>query len=139
MRGVKLPIGPQHPALKEPENFTITLDGERVVDVDIRIGYTHRGIEKLMESRTYTQNLYLVERICGICSYAHVVNFTQNVEEVLGIQIPKRAEYIRTLFLELERLHSHFLWLVWQVMRSDLIHYLCIRGRTEKSSKISLK
>jgi NADH-quinone oxidoreductase subunit D len=111
MSRVKLPIGPQHPALKEPENFTITLDGERVVDVDIRIGYTHRGIEKLMESRTYTQNLYLVERICGICSYAHVENFTQNVEEILGIQIPKRAEYIRTLFLELERLHSHFLWL----------------------------
>ncbi len=111
MSRVKLPIGPQHPALKEPENFTITLDGERVVDVDIRIGYTHRGIEKLMESRTYTQNLYLVERICGICSYAHVQNFTQNVEEILGVQIPKRAEYIRTLFLELERLHSHFLWL----------------------------
>lgn len=111
MSRVKIPIGPQHPALKEPENFTIVLDGERVVDVDIRIGYTHRGIEKLMESRTYTQNLYLVERICGICSYAHVVNFVQNVEEVLGLQIPKRAEYIRTLVLELERLHSHFLWL----------------------------
>ena len=111
MSRVKIPIGPQHPALKEPENFTIVLDGERVVDVDIRIGYTHRGIEKLMESRTYTQNLYLVERICGICSYAHVVNYAQNVEEILGLQIPKRAEYIRTLVLELERLHSHFLWL----------------------------
>lgn len=111
MGRVKLPIGPQHPALKEPENFTITLDGERVVDVDIRIGYIHRGIEKLMESRTYTQNLYLVERICGICSYTHVFNFTQNVEEILGIQVPKRAMYIRTLFLELERLHSHLLWL----------------------------
>ena len=111
MANVKLPIGPQHPALKEPENFTITLDGERVVDVDIRIGYTHRGIEKLMETRTYTQNLYLVERICGICSFAHVQNFAQNVEEILGVQITKRAEYIRTLFLELERLHSHFLWL----------------------------
>lgn len=111
MGRVKLPIGPQHPALKEPENFTITLDGERVIDVDIRIGYTHRGIEKLMETRTYTQNLYLVERICGICSYAHVENFTQNVEEILNLKIPKRAEYIRTLFLELERLHSHLLWL----------------------------
>src|SRR5512136_2422917 len=109
MGRIKLPIGPQHPALKEPENFTITLDGEQVVDVDIRIGYTHRGIEKLMETRTYTQNLYLVERICGICSYAHVVNYAQNVEEILGLQIPKRAEYIRTLVLELERLHSHFL------------------------------
>ena len=139
MGRVKLPIGPQHPALKEPENFTITLDGERVVDVDIRIGYTHRGIEKLMESRTYTQNLYLVERICGICSYAHVVNFTQNVEDVLGIQIPKRAEYIRTLFLELERLHSHFSGLVSLVMRSGLIRCLCIHGRTEKWSRTCLK
>jgi NADH-quinone oxidoreductase subunit D len=106
-----MPIGPQHPALKEPENFTVILDGERVVDVDIRIGYTHRGIEKLMEDRTYIQNLYLVERICGICSYTHVVNFSQNVEELLGITAPPRAQYLRTLVLELERLHSHFLWL----------------------------
>lgn len=108
---VKIPIGPQHPALKEPENFMITLEGERVIDVDIRIGYTHRGIEKLMESRTYIQNLYLVERICGICSFAHSANYVQNVEEILDVHIPKRAEYIRTLFLELERLHSHFLWI----------------------------
>ena len=111
MPRIRLPIGPQHPALKEPENFTIILDGEQVVDVDIRIGYTHRGIEKLMESRSYIQNLYLVERICGICSYAHVVNFSQNVEELLGVTIPPRASYLRTLVLELERLHSHFLWL----------------------------
>jgi NADH-quinone oxidoreductase subunit D len=107
---VKIPIGPQHPALKEPENFTITLDGETVVDVDIRIGYVHRGIEKLMETRNYIQNLYLVERICGICSYTHMVNYVQNVEEILNLKIPPRAEYIRTLFLELERLHSHLLW-----------------------------
>jgi len=111
MPRVRLPIGPQHPALKEPESFMITLDGEQVVDVDIRIGYTHRGIEKLMESRSYIQNLYLVERICGICSYTHVVNFSQNVEEILGLTIPPRASYLRTLVLELERLHSHFLWL----------------------------
>jgi membrane-bound hydrogenase subunit alpha len=111
MPRVKLPIGPQHPALKEPENFILTLEGERVMDVDIRIGYTHRGIEKLMENRTYIQNLYLVERICGICSYTHVVNYSQNVEEVLGLQIPPRATYLRTLMLELERLHSHYLWL----------------------------
>ncbi|MBI5000707.1 MAG: nickel-dependent hydrogenase large subunit [Euryarchaeota archaeon] len=110
MARVRIPIGPQHPALKEPENFTITLDGERVVGADIRIGYTHRGIEKLMESRSYIQNLYLVERICGICSYTHVYNYTHNVEEVLGLKAPPRAEYIRTLFLELERLHSHLLW-----------------------------
>lgn len=111
MPKVAVPIGPQHPALKEPENFTIYLEGERVASVDINIGYCHRGIEKLMESKNYIQNLYLVERVCGICSYTHVTNFVQNVEEILGLQIPRRAEYIRTLFLELERLHSHYLWL----------------------------
>ena len=111
LANVKIPIGPQHPALKEPENFTITLDGEMVVDADIRIGYTHRGIEKLIETRNYIQNLYLIERICGICSYTHTQNYVQNVENILNLQIPKRAEYIRTLFLELERLHSHLLWM----------------------------
>lgn len=111
MAKVKIPIGPQHPALKEPENFTLTLDGETVVEADIRIGYVHRGIEKLIESRNYFQNLYLIERICGICSYTHMENYAQNVEEILGLKVPLRAEYIRTLFLELERLHSHLLWL----------------------------
>jgi NADH-quinone oxidoreductase subunit D len=108
---VKIPIGPQHPALKEPENFTIYVEGEQVVDVDINIGYCHRGIEKLMEAKNYTQNLYLVERVCGICSYTHTTNYVQNVEDILNLEVPKRAEYIRTLFLELERLHSHYLWL----------------------------
>ncbi|MEW5936952.1 MAG: nickel-dependent hydrogenase large subunit [Candidatus Thermoplasmatota archaeon] len=110
MARVKIPVGPQHPALKEPENFTLTLDGEIVVDADVRIGYNHRGIEYLIERRNYTQILYLVERICGICSYTHVQNYVQVVEEVLGLQIPERANYIRTLFLELERIHSHMLW-----------------------------
>jgi NADH-quinone oxidoreductase subunit D len=111
MATVKIPIGPQHPALKEPENFIIHVEGEQVVHVDINIGYCHRGIEKLMETKTYIQNLYLVERVCGICSYTHVTNYTQNVEDILNLEIPKRAEYIRTLFLELERLHSHYLWM----------------------------
>ncbi|MFH0815563.1 MAG: nickel-dependent hydrogenase large subunit [Methanobacteriota archaeon] len=107
---VAIPIGPQHPALKEPENFTIYVEGEQVVDIDINIGYCHRGIEKLMETKNYIQNLYLVERVCGICSYTHTTNYAQNVEELLNLEIPKRASYIRTLFLELERLHSHYLW-----------------------------
>ena len=106
-----IPVGPQHPALKEPANFTFKVDGEHVVDVEPRIGYNHRGIEKAMESRTYIQNLYLVERICGICSNAHQTCYTQNVEEVLGMEIPERAKYIRVLVAELERIHSHLLWL----------------------------
>jgi len=106
-----IPIGPQHPALKEPESFYFTVDGETVIDVEPRIGYNHRGIEKAMEVRTYIQNLYITERVCGICSNAHQTAYTGSVEEVGGIEIPERAKYIRVFVQELERLHSHLLWL----------------------------
>ncbi len=106
-----IPIGPQHPALKEPTSFYFTVDGEVVVDVEPRIGYNHRGIEKAMESRTYIQNLYITERVCGICSNAHQTAYTGSVEETGGIEIPERAKYIRVLMHELERIHSHLLWL----------------------------
>jgi len=105
-----VPFGPQHPALKEPENFMFTVDGERVVDVKIRLGYVHRGGEKAFEARTYTQGLYLVERICGICAMAHQLCYVNNVEALMGVEIPRRADYIRTIIAELERIHSHLLW-----------------------------
>jgi NADH-quinone oxidoreductase subunit D len=106
-----IPIGPQHPALKEPENFMIKVDGEYVVDVKARIGYNHRGIEKALEDRTYIQNLYLLERVCGICSCCHMTNFCKAVEEAMELEIPERAKYLRVLNAELERIHSHLLWL----------------------------
>jgi len=107
----KIPIGPQHPALKEPESFSVALKGEKIMGVDIRLGYNHRGIEKACEERTYIQDLYLIERVCGICSHAHATCFVQAVEEIAGLMVPKRALYIRTLIAELERIHSHLLWL----------------------------
>ncbi|MCD6504928.1 nickel-dependent hydrogenase large subunit [Candidatus Bathyarchaeota archaeon] len=108
---IKVPFGPQHPALKEPENFTFEIDGDIVVAVKPRIGYNHRGIEKAFERRTYIQNLYLAERICGICSDAHTTCYTQAVESLLGVEAPPRARYIRVIVAELERIHSHSLWL----------------------------
>jgi len=108
---VIIPIGPQHPALKEPECFLISLRGEKITAASIKLGYNHRGIEKACESRTYIQDLYLIERICGICSHSHSTCFVQAVEEIAGIEIPGRAKYIRTLIGELERIHSHLLWL----------------------------
>ncbi|MEI6079682.1 MAG: nickel-dependent hydrogenase large subunit [bacterium] len=108
---VKIPIGPQHPALKEPESFLISLDGERIQEVGMRLGYNHRGIEKAAEGRTYIQNIYLLERVCGICSHSHSTAFIQAVEEVAGIELSRRAKYIRTIMGELERIHSHLLWL----------------------------
>jgi NADH-quinone oxidoreductase subunit D len=111
MGRVTIPIGPQHPALKEPESFDVTIEGERIVRMNAKLGYNHRGIEKACEQRTYTNCLYLIERICGICSHSHATAFTQCVEEIAGLQVPKRALYIRTLVGELERIHSHLLWL----------------------------
>jgi NADH-quinone oxidoreductase subunit D len=111
MPKLTIPIGPQHPALKEPASFSITLEGERISASDVRLGYNHRGIEKACEERTYIQDIYLIERICGICSHSHTTAFVQAVEEVAGIAIPPRAAYLRTLVAELERVHSHLLWL----------------------------
>jgi len=110
-RMFKIPVGPQHSALKEFENFTFTVDGELIIDVNFRIGYTHRGIEKLAESKTYIQNLYLCERVCGICSAAHQGCYAQTAEALAGVTAPPRGVYIRTLIWELERIHSHLLWL----------------------------
>lgn len=107
---IKVPFGPQHPALKEPENFTFEIDGDIIVGVKPRIGYNHRGIEKAFERRTYLENIYLAERICGICSDAHTTCYTQAIEDLLDIEAPPRARYIRVIIAELERIHSHSLW-----------------------------
>mgnify|MGYP001104135597 CR=1 FL=1 len=108
---VTIPIGPQHPALKEPTNLMATVDGEKIVDIDMRLGYNHRGIEKGAELRNYIQDIYLCERICGICGHSHSTSFCQGVEELLSLEVPKRGLFIRTLVCELERIHSHLLWL----------------------------
>lgn len=106
-----VPIGPQHPALKEPGHFEFVVDGENVTGATIRLGFVHRGIEKTTESRTWIQNLYLIERVCGICSHVHGTVYALGVEKLAGVEVPARAQAIRTLFLELERIHSHMLWL----------------------------
>lgn len=106
-----IPIGPQHPSLKEPACFTITLEGEKVIEADIGIGYNHRGIEKSCENRNYFQAMYILERVCGICSHSHSSCFLMATERLAGVELPRRAAFIRTIFGELERLHSHLLWL----------------------------
>lgn len=106
-----IPIGPFHPLLEEAESFTLKVDGETVVDVELDIGWMHRGHEYLSEGRTFTQSIYLVERICGICSTSHPLACVHAIEDIDHIEIPERAAYIRTLIGELERIHSHLLWL----------------------------
>ena len=104
-------IGPQHPALKEPGSFQFTVDGEVVTKAYVRLGYAHRGIEKAAEQRNWTQDLYLLERICGICSHIHATAYCLAVESLAKVEAPPRAQAIRVLVAELERIHSHFLWI----------------------------
>jgi Ni,Fe-hydrogenase III large subunit/NADH:ubiquinone oxidoreductase subunit C len=108
---INVVVGPQHPALHEPERFSFKVDGERVVDVEPRLGYVHRGIEKAAERKMYFQDVHLVERICGICNAAHTTVFCQAVEDIGNIDIPDRARYLRTVIFELNRIHSHLLLL----------------------------
>ena len=106
-----IPIGPYHPLQEEPEFFRLHVEGETVTKLDIEIGYNHRGIEKLAESKSWDQVVFLVERICGICSTSHPAASINAMEDLGGIEAPERAQYIRTIICELERVHSHLLWL----------------------------
>lgn len=106
-----IPIGPFHPLQEEPEFFKLFVEGETVVDIEINVGYNHRGIEKISEGKSFDQVTYLVERICGICSNVHPLAYSNAVEDLLGIEAPERALYIRTVIAELERIHSHLLWI----------------------------
>lgn len=106
-----IPIGPFYPSLEEPAYFRLIVEGEEIVDFDYRGFYVHRGIEKLGESAlNYQQIPFLAERICGICGFVHSTAYCQAVEKAGEIEIPERAKFIRSIFLELERIHSHLLW-----------------------------
>ncbi len=106
-----IPFGPQHPVLPEPVHLDLVLEDEKVITAVPRIGFVHRGLEKLVTKRDYTQFVFITERICGICSFGHSLGYSQNVEQLMGIETTERAEYLRTIFHELSRIHSHLLWL----------------------------
>ena len=106
-----IPIGPYHPALEEPVHAKLIVDGERITDAEVFIGYNHRGIEKLAQERNFIQTITLVERVCGICSHSHAWTYCRCIEHIAGMEVSKRAQYIRDVIEELERIHSHLLWL----------------------------
>ena len=106
-----VPIGPYHALQEEPEFFKLHVEGETVVEIDIELGYNHRGIEKLSESKTFEETVFLVERICGICSTSHPIACVQAAEDAGSVHVPERALFIRSMVGELERIHSHLLWL----------------------------
>ena len=137
-----IPIGPIHPALKEPVQLMLEIEGEKVVNADVRVGQVHRSIEWLgMNRNNPVQSLYVAERICGICNICHPFCLAIAVEQAANITVPNRAEYIRVIAAEMERIHSHLLWAgvaaheigfdtvfyrTWQVREEimDLIEYV---------------
>ena len=104
-----LPIGPIHPALKEPLRLKLHTRGEKVLKTEIDYGYVHRGIEKIMEGKTWQKCIYLAERVCGICSYEHTQTFAEVLEKISGVRAPLRAQFLRVITNELDRIQSHLL------------------------------
>ena len=106
-----VPFGPQHPVLPEPVHLDLVLEDETVVGAVPSIGYVHRGLESLVKKRDFKQYVYIAERICGICSCGHGLGYCMAVENVMGIEVPDRAQYLRVIWVEMSRIHSHLLWL----------------------------
>ncbi len=106
-----IPFGPQHPVLPEPVHLDLVLEDETVVQAIPSIGFVHRGLEKLVEKKEYTELMYVTERICGICAFGHNWGYCHAIELLMKVDVPERAEYLRTLWHELSRVHSHLLWL----------------------------
>lgn len=104
-----LPIGPIHPGLKEPLRLKLQTEGEKVIKAEIEYGYVHRGIEKIIEGKNWQKAIYLAERICGICSYEHTQTFAEAVEKISDVQVPLRAQFLRVITNELDRIQSHLL------------------------------
>jgi ech hydrogenase subunit E len=106
-----IPFGPQHPVLPEPIHLDLVVEDEKVIEARPSIGFIHRGLEKLVEKKDYIEFVYIAERICGICSFIHGQSYCQAIEEIMNIPVPPRALYLRTVWGELSRIHSHLLWL----------------------------
>jgi ech hydrogenase subunit E len=106
-----IPFGPQHPVLPEPIHLDLVIEDETVLEAIPSIGFIHRGLEKLVEKNEWPEMVYVIERICGICSFGHGWGYCKSVEGNMGVEAPPRAEYLRTIWHELGRIHSHLLWL----------------------------
>lgn len=106
-----VPFGPQHPVLPEPIHLDLVLEDEKVVEAIPSIGFIHRGLEKLVEKKDFVEYVYVAERICGICSFMHGMGYCEAIEHIMNIEIPGRAKYLRTIWAEMSRVHSHLLWL----------------------------
>ncbi len=106
-----IPFGPQHPVLPEPIHLSLTLEDEIVIEAVPALGYVHRGLEKLADIRDFNQMIQVCERVCGICSMIHALCYCQGLEDMMKVEVPERAKFLRTIWSEIHRMHSHLLWL----------------------------
>ncbi|MCH5320524.1 MAG: nickel-dependent hydrogenase large subunit [Eubacterium sp.] len=106
-----IPFGPQHPVLPEPIHLDLVLEDEKVIEAIPSIGFVHRGLEGLAEKRDFNDYQYVIERICGICSFKHGMCYCEAIEKIFDAEIPERAQFLRTIWGEMSRIHSHLLWL----------------------------
>lgn len=104
----EIPVGPVHAGIIEPGHFRFSVLGEEILSLEAKLGYTHKGAEKLFENLSLKDAVQLSERISGDTSFTHSMAFCQALENLLGIEIPARAKYLRVIFSELERLANHF-------------------------------
>ncbi len=111
MKQTVIPMGPQHPVLPEPLVLDLVLEDEKVVDAIPMIGYIHRGLEAMVERVEYTEMGYVIERICGICSFMHGMAYCVALEDIMAVEVPDRARWLRLIWAELSRVQSHLLWL----------------------------
>ncbi len=135
-----VPVGPIHPALKEPVHIELTVVGEEVISADFTPGQTHRGIEWMGLSRNPVQIVHLTDRICGICGVTHSLSFARAVEQIADITVPERGDYVRTIIAEFERIQSHLLWagVAAHELGFDTLFYLAWRVREEAMDAIEV-
>ena len=103
----EVPVGPIHAGIIEPGHFRFSQAGEAMLQLDAKLFFTHRGLEKALEGKTPSEAMTIIERICGACSVANTLSFCQAVEKLSEAKVPYRAWLIRTLALEMERLYNH--------------------------------
>ncbi len=108
----EIPIGAQHISLLEPLHFKFTTENEKIIKAEANVGYVHRGIEQACCSKfKFRQVSFVVGRVCGLCSISHTTCYSQVIERMMNLDIPRKAKYLRMLVIELDRIHSHLLCL----------------------------
>ena len=126
-----IPFGPQHPVLPEPIHLDLVIEDEKIVEAVPSIGFVHRGLEGLVKKKDFQEMTYVVERTCGICSFMHGMGYCEAVEHVMNVEVPDRGKYLRTVWAEMSRIHSHLLWLglLADAFGFESLFYQCWRMR----------